>query len=400
MSTLENRKLSHQFDLRYGCNPHQKPAAIYALDGTSLPFEVLNGSPGYINLLDAMNAWQLVKELDQVLGLPAATSFKHVSPAGAAIAVPLNDNLKAAYGCEGKELSPLAIAYTRARGADPMSSFGDFIALSRTVDVSTAKIIKGAVSDGVIAPGYEPEALEILKAKKKGGYLILQADPNFTPPQDEFREVYGVGFSQVRNDLVLNEEHLFQEVVSQKKDLSEGAKRDLILSAITLKYTQSNSVGYALDGQMIGIGAGQQSRIDCTKLAGRKVELWYLRQHPKVLGLSFKPKTSKVNKTNARVAYVEGDMTPKEIETWKENFQTIPEPLTQDEKEEWLRTLTGVSLNSDAFFPFRDNIDQASKRGVSYVMQPGGSMRDEDVIQAIDEYGMAMVFSKTRLFHH
>lgn len=400
MSTQELRKLTHQFDLKYGCNPHQNPASIYSTENQSLPFQVINGRPGYINLLDALNAWQLVKELDHVLNIPAATSFKHVSPAGAAIGTPLSETLQQVYGCVGKDLSPQAMAYIRARGADPMSSFGDFIALSQTVDVSTARIIKSAVSDGIIAPDYEPDALELLKAKKKGNYLILKADPNYTAPDMEFREIYGVGFGQKRNDLVINQENQFQKIPTDKKTIPPSVEQDLILAAITLKYTQSNSVGYALDGQMIGIGAGQQSRIDCTKLAGRKAENWFLRQHPKVLGLSFKKGVSLVNRTNARVCYIEGDMTPKEIEIWQQNFEEMPEPLTLSEKEAWLEKMAGVSIASDAFFPFRDNLDQASKRGVAYVLQPGGSVRDEDVIQAANEYGMVMAFSEIRLFHH
>ncbi|MBF0276260.1 MAG: phosphoribosylaminoimidazolecarboxamide formyltransferase [SAR324 cluster bacterium] len=394
------RSTVHQFDLKYGCNPHQKPASISRLNDLPLPFEIINGNPGYINLLDAMNAWQLVNELDSAMEMPAAASFKHVSPAGAAFAVPLSETLKQVYDCSQQELSPLAIAYTRARGADPMSSFGDFIALSRKVDVSTAQIIKSSVSDGMIAPGYEPEALEILKGKKKGAYLILKSDPAYKAPDTEYREVFGVGFSQKRNSLALNEKNLFQQIPTEKKELSPDAKRDLILAAITLKYTQSNSVAFATDGQMIGIGAGQQSRIDCTKLAGRKSEIWFLRQHPKVLGLRFKTEINRVNRINARVSYIEGDLTAKEHEVWEQNFEISPSPLTADEKSSWLKNLKGVSLASDAFFPFRDNIDQASKRGVSYIVQAGGSIRDDEVVEAANEYGMLMAFSGVRLFHH
>ncbi len=400
MSTPVTRTFHHQFDLKYGCNPQQKPAGIYTLEDELLPFEILNGKPGYINLLDALNAWQLVQELDKALAVPAATSFKHVSPAGAAVAVPLNETLEQVYGCFQKELSPLATAYTRARGADPMSSFGDFIALSRKVDPATAQIIKTSVSDGLIAPDYEPEALEMLKSKKQGNYLILKADPSFVAPAIEYREVFGVGFAQKRNDVVLNEKNLFQQIPTKNKTLSPEAKRDLMLAAITLKYTQSNSVGYALDGQMIGIGAGQQSRIDCTKLAGRKSEIWFLRQHPKVRNLPFKAEVSRVNRTNACVGYIEGDMTAKELEIWQQNFEMPPPPFTIEEKSAWLENMRGVSLASDAFFPFRDNIDQASKRGVSSIVQAGGSVRDEDVVQAANEYAMVMAFSQIRLFHH
>ncbi|MBF0288449.1 MAG: phosphoribosylaminoimidazolecarboxamide formyltransferase [SAR324 cluster bacterium] len=400
MSTSITRFFHHQFDLKYGCNPHQNPAAIYSLQNRELPFEVLNGKPGYINLLDAMNSWQLVQELDKTADLPAAASFKHVSPAGAAVAVPLDDTLKQVYECSQQELSDLATAYIRARGADPMSSFGDFIALSRTVDTATAQIIKPAVSDGIIAPDYAPEALEILKAKKKGSYVILKVNPGYLAPDMEYREVFGVGFAQKSNDLVLGEDNLFQHIPTEIKDMPTDAKRNLILAAVTLKYTQSNSVGYALDGQMIGIGAGQQSRIDCTKLAGKKAENWFLRQHPKVLGLPFKSEIKRVERTNARVCYIEGDMTAREMDAWQQNFNSVPPALTDEEKSSWLEKMSRVCLASDAFFPFRDNIDQASKRGVSYIVQPGGSVRDDDVIQAANDYGMVMAFSKIRLFHH
>ena len=298
-----------QFDLKYGCNPHQKPAAIHSIEGRKLPFSVLNGQPGYINLLDALNAWQLVQELDEVLGLPAAASFKHVSPAGAAVSVPLNDILKEVYDCKDLELSQLATAYIRARGADPLSSFGDFISLSRKVDVNTAELIRKMVSDGIIAPGFDDDALKLLKEKKGGKYLILQADTEFRAPETEFREVYGVGFSQLRNTVKINEKSLLTEVVTKKKQLSAAARRDLILASITLKYTQSNSVAYALDGQMIGIGAGQQSRVDCTKLAGSKAETWFMRQHPKVRNLPFHEQVSNVERTNARILCIDGGMT-------------------------------------------------------------------------------------------
>lgn len=400
MSHSVTRLFHHQFDLKYGCNPQQKPAGIYTLNDFSLPFEVLNGKPGYINLLDALNAWQLVQELETTLQMPAATSFKHVSPAGAAVAVPLDETLEQVYESSKQELSPLATAYIRARGADPMSSFGDCIALSRIVDLPTAQIIKSSVSDGIIAPGYESAALEILQSKKQGNYLIMKADPDYAPPEVEYREIFGVGFAQKRNNLLLDETNLFQQIPTEKKELSPEARRDLMLAAITLKYTQSNSVGYALEGQMIGIGAGQQSRIDCTKLAGRKSEIWFLRQHPNVLELPFKPEVTRVNRTNARVCYIEGDMTPKELEVWQQNFDTPPPLFTAEEKISWLAKMKGVSLASDAFFPFRDNIDQASKRGVATIVQPGGSVRDEDVIQAANEYEMVMAFSQIRLFHH
>ena len=398
--TSKKQNYLQQFELKYGCNPHQKPAAIHSLEGRKLPFSVLNGQPGYINLLDALNAWQLVQELDEVLGLPAAASFKHVSPAGAAVSVPLNDILKEVYDCKDLELSQLATAYIRARGADPLSSFGDFISLSRKVDVNTAELIRKMVSDGIIAPGFDDDALKLLKEKKGGKYLILLADTEFRAPETEFREVYGVGFSQLRNTVKINEKSLLTEVVTKKKQLSAAARRDLILASITLKYTQSNSVAYALDGQMIGIGAGQQSRVDCTKLAGSKAETWFMRQHPKVRNLPFHEQVSNVERTNARILCIDGGMTDPELRAWESQFRSPAEELSHSEKAEWLANLKGVSLSSDAFFPFRDNIDQASKRGVDYVVQPGGSNRDEEVITAADEYGMVMAFSTIRLFHH
>ncbi len=398
--TSKKQNYLQQFELKYGCNPHQKPAAIHSLEGLKLPFSVLNGQPGYINLLDALNAWQLVQELDEVLGLPAAASFKHVSPAGAAVSVPLNDILKEVYDCKDLELSQLATAYIRARGADPLSSFGDFISLSRKVDVNTAELIRKMVSDGIIAPGFDDDALKLLKDKKGGKYLILQADTEFRAPETEFREVYGVGFSQLRNTVKINEKSLLTEVVTKKKQLSAAARRDLILASITLKYTQSNSVAYALDGQMIGIGAGQQSRVDCTKLAGSKAETWFMRQHPKVRSLPFHEQVSNVDRTNARILCIDGGMTAPELRAWKSKFSTPVEALPQEEKAAWLPKLKGVSLSSDAFFPFRDNIDQASKRGVNFIVQPGGSNRDEEVISAADEYEMVMAFSGIRLFHH
>ena len=390
-----------QFDLKYGCNPHQKPASIHSLEGYDLPFSVLNGQPGYINLLDALNAWQLVQELDEALGLPAATSFKHVSPAGAAVSVALDDTLLEVYDCKkNQELSPLATAYIRARGADPLSSFGDFIALSRKVDLNTAEVVRKMVSDGIIAPGFDNDALILLKEKKGGKYLILAADPEFKIPELEFREVAGVGFSQLRNTIKINENTLLTKVVTKNNDFSAEARRDLVLASITLKYTQSNSVAYALDGQIIGIGAGQQSRVDCTKLAGRKVETWFMRQHPKVLNLPFHEQVRNVERINARILCIEGGMTEPELRTWQSQFSRPVEALSPTEKGEWLTKLEGISLSSDAFFPFRDNIDQASKRGVDYVVQPGGSNRDKEVIAATDEYGMVMAFSGIRLFHH
>ena len=381
-----------QFDLKYGCNPHQKPASIHSMKGYDLPFSVLNGQPGYINLLDALNAWQLVQELDEALGLPAATSFKHVSPAGAAVSVPLDDTLLEVYDCKkNQELSPLATAYIRARGADPLSSFGDFIALSRKVDLSTAEVVRKMVSDGIIAPGFDNDALILLKEKKGGKFLILAADPEFKIPELEFREVAGVGFSQLRNTIKINENILLTKVVTKNNDFSAEARRDLVLASITLKYTQSNSVAYALNGQIIGIGAGQQSRVDCTKLAGRKVETWFMPFHEQVRN---------VERINARILCIEGGMTEPELRTWQSQFSRPVEALSPTEKGEWLTKLEGISLSSDAFFPFRDNIDQASKRGVDYVVQPGGSNRDKEVIAATDEYGMVMAFTGIRLFHH
>ncbi|MBC8259997.1 MAG: phosphoribosylaminoimidazolecarboxamide formyltransferase [SAR324 cluster bacterium] len=399
MTSIQQKYL-HQFDLKYGCNPHQKPASIHSLKGQKLPFTVLNGQPGYINLLDALNASLLVQELDEALGLPAAASFKHVSPAGAAVAVPLDEILLDIYDCKDRELSPLATAYIRARGADPLSSFGDFIALSRKVDLNTAELIRNLVSDGIIAPGYDAEALKLLKEKKAGKYIILTADPEINLPEQEYREVAGVVFSQLRNTIKINENTILNKVVTNNKELSSAAKRDLVLASITLKYTQSNSVAYAKDGQMIGIGAGQQSRVDCTKLAGRKAETWFLRQHPKVRNLPFLEKTKNVERTNARILCIDGGMTAPELKSWQSQFSAPVEALSQTEKEEWLQSLSDVSLSSDAFFPFRDNIDQASKRGVKYLVQPGGSNRDSEVIAAADEYGMLMFFTGIRLFHH
>lgn len=399
MPPATEKSYQEQFRLKYGCNPHQSPAAVHMEGGRTLPFEVLNGTPGYINLLDALNGWQLVKELREALNLPAASSFKHVSPAGAAVGQALTAELGEVYGLGAKLFSPLAVAYARARGADPMSSFGDFAALSDPVDKATAMVFKSEVSDGLIAPGFEPAALDILKGKKGGNFIILQIDPGYKPPPVEYKDVFGVAFSQQRNDKRFNLGHL-ENRVTANKDLGAEAIRDLLVAAITIKYTQSNSVGYALDGQMIGVGAGQQSRVDCTKLAGRKVDTWYLRQHPRVQGLPFKKGVRRVERVNAQVRYIEGDFTANELQQWQSLFDPVPELLTMEERREWLAGLKGVGLASDAFFPFRDSIDQAAQRGVQYIVQPGGSVADEAVIQACDEYGMVMAFSGVRSFHH
>jgi phosphoribosylaminoimidazolecarboxamide formyltransferase/IMP cyclohydrolase len=390
-----------EFTLKYGCNPHQKPAQILSRAGTKLPFQVLNGTPGYINLLDAANAWQLVRELKIATGLAAAASFKHVSPAGAAVAVPLKEVEYAAYEVKPDEpLTPSALAYLRARNADPMCSFGDFCAISDTVDEATAKYLKKEVSDGIIAPGYTPEALAILKAKKGGKFIILEAIPDYDAGDVEYREVYGMTFMQKRNHVVIGKEHMLDNVVTAKKDMSDSAIRDLVLASICIKYTQSNSVGFAVDGMMVGVGAGQQSRVDCVKLAGRKVGTWFLRQHPKVLNLPFKDSVKRQDRVNARVRYIEGDFTAEEKTRWEEQFTEVPKPLTEEEKAAFIKEATGISLSSDAFFPFRDSIDHASKLGVSFVVQPGGSVQDEQITEACDEYGMAMSFTGVRLFHH
>jgi phosphoribosylaminoimidazolecarboxamide formyltransferase/IMP cyclohydrolase len=392
------KPMAHELPLRYGMNPHQTPARVYVKSG-ELPLTVLNGAPGYINLLDALNAWQLVRELRAALDLPAAASFKHVSPSGAAVATPLNDRLRKAYFVEDLELSPLATAYARARGADRMSSFGDFAALSDPVDLPTAQLLAREVSDGVIAPGYAAEALEVLKQKKGGKYVILQIDPNYTPPPMESREVFGITFEQRRHDRTVTPQDL-TNIVTANKDLPESALRDMMLAWIVLKYTQSNSVCYALDGQVIGVGAGQQSRVHCTRLAGLKADLWWLRQHPKVLGLKFRPGIKRPDRDNAIDQYLQPDVTEAEKRGWAEVFAEEPPPLSPEERRAWLDQLTGVTLGSDAFFPFRDSIDRAARSGVRYVLQPGGSARDEEVIRACDEYGMVMVFSGVRLFHH
>ena len=390
----------NELELKYGCNPNQKPSRIYMNEG-ELPIRVLNGKPGYINFLDAFNGWQLVSELKKATGLPAATSFKHVSPAGAAVGLPMDDVLKKIYWVDDLgELSPLACAYARARGADRMSSFGDFISLSDVCDVSTAKIIKREVSDGVIAPGYEPEALEILKAKKKGNYNIIQIDADYVPAPVEHKEVFGITFEQGRNELKVDDE-LLANVVTENKEIPELAKIDLIISLITLKYTQSNSVCFAKGGQAIGIGAGQQSRIHCTRLAGSKADNWYLRQCPKVLNLEFVDKIGRADRDNAIDLYIGEDyMDVLADGAWEKIFKVKPEVFTKEEKRAWLDGMQDVALGSDAFFPFGDNIERAHKSGVKYVAQPGGSIRDDNVIETCNKYGMAMAFTGIRLFHH
>ena len=391
--------MAKEINLRYGCNPHQIPARVF-VDAGNLPLQVLNSNPGYINLLDALNSWQLVRELKASLGFPAAASFKHVSPSGAAVAaVPLTDTLKEIYAVTGRELSPLAEAYARARGVDRMSSFGDWVALSDTVDVLTAKMLAREVSDGVIAPAYEPEALEILCKKKEGKYVVLQMDPAYEPGALERREVFGITFEQRRNDRTVTRDD-FKNIVTQNKELPEPVIRDMLVTWITLKYTQSNSVCFALDGQVIGVGAGQQSRIHCTRLAGMKADLWRLRQHPRVLSLPFRPAVKRPDRDNAIDQFLQPDVTEAEKAAWGEIFTEIPVQLTHEEKRAWLNGMTGVVLGSDAFFPFRDSIDRAALSGVKYVLQPGGSNRDDVVIQACDEYRMTMVFSGVRLFHH
>ncbi len=391
-----------ELELKYGCNPNQKPSRIFMEGDKELPIQVLNGRPGYINLLDAFNSWQLVKELKAATGLPAATSFKHVSPAGAAVGLPLSDTLKRIYFTDDYELSPLACAYVRARGADRMSSFGDFIALSDECDVATAKLINREVSDGVIAPAFSAEALEILKNKRKGTYCVIQIDPNYRPAPVERKQVFGVTFEQGRNEIDLNDDALFANIPTQNKNIPAEARRDLVIALITLKYTQSNSVCYVKDGQAIGIGAGQQSRIHCTRLAGNKADIWWLRQHPKVMNLPFKADIKRADRDNTIDVYIseeEHDDVLREG-TWQNFFTEKPEVLTLAEKKEWLKQLKGVSLGSDAFFPFGDNIERAHKSGVEYVAEAGGSVRDDNVIATADKYGMAMCFTGVRLFHH
>ena len=392
----------NEFQLKYGMNPNQKPARIYMEDGSELPVTILNGKPGYINFLDALNSIQLVNELQKTFALPAAASFKHVSPAGAALGLPLDTTLRRMYHiAPDMALSPLACAYARARGADRMSSFGDWIALSAVCDVPTARLIQHEVSDGIIAPGYEPEALEILKSKKKGGYNIVAIDPAYTPAPLDHRTVYGVTFEQGRQDLLINADTMLTNLVTKNKTISEEQKRDLILSLIVLKYTQSNSVCYTHGGQTIGVGAGQQSRIHCTRLAGQKADNWQLRHMPKVLELPFKAEITKPNRDNAIDVYI-GD-TPEDVigdAVWDETFTEQPALLTVEEKKAWLSAVTGVSLGSDAFFPFGDNIERARRSGVSAIVEPGGSIRDAQVIETCDKYGIAMAFCGIRLFHH
>lgn len=391
-----------ELELKYGCNPNQKPSRIFMADGSELPIQVLNGKPGYINFLDAFNGWQLVKELKKATGLPAATSFKHVSPAGAAVGLPLTDVERKIYWVDDldMEFTPLANAYARARGADRMSSFGDFISLSDVCDVATAKIIKREVSDGVIAPGYEPEALEILKAKKKGNYNVIQIDESYVPAPIEVKQVYGISFEQGRNELRIDED-FFGNIVTKSKDLPQQAKIDLAIAMITLKYTQSNSVCYVKGGQAIGIGAGQQSRIHCTRLAGSKADNWFLRQSPQVLGLQFADGIGRADRDNSIDLYIGEDYMDVLAEgTWQKFFKAKPEVFTREEKRAWLDQMTDVALGSDAFFPFGDNIERAHKSGVKYVAQPGGSVRDDNVIETCDKYGMTMCFTGIRLFHH
>ena len=392
----------NELELKYGCNPNQKPSRIYMADGSELPIRVLNGKPGYINFLDAFNGWQLVKELKKATGIPAAASFKHVSPAGAAVGLPLTEVEKKIYWVDDldMEFTPLANAYARARGADRMSSFGDFISLSDVCDAATARIIKREVSDGVIAPGYEPEALEILKAKKKGGYNVIEIDEDYVPAPTEVKQVYGISFEQGRNELNIDEA-FFDNIVTTSKELPEQAKIDLAIAMITLKYTQSNSVCYVKGGQAIGIGAGQQSRIHCTRLAGSKADNWFLRQAPKVLGLQFVDGIGRADRDNSIDLYIGEDyMDVLADGAWQKIFKVKPEVFTAEEKREWLNEMTDVALGSDAFFPFGDNIERAHRSGVKYVAQPGGSVRDDNVIATCDKYGMTMCFTGIRLFHH
>ncbi len=390
-----------EIQLKYGCNPNQKPSRIYMEDGSELPVTVLNGRPGYINFLDAFNGWQLVKELKEATGLPAATSFKHVSPAGAAVGLPLSDTLAKIYWVDDLgELSPLACAYARARGADRMSSFGDFIALSDVCDADTARLIKREVSDGVIAPGYTDEAMELLMQKKKGGYNILQIDPDYRPAQLEKKQVYGITFEQGRNELDTSA-GLLDNIVTENKEIPEKALIDMKISLIVLKYTQSNSVCYVKDGQAIGIGAGQQSRIHCTRLAGSKADNWYLRQSPKVMGLQFADGLGRADRDNAIDVYIGDEYEDVLAEgVWQKTFKVKPEVFTREEKKEWLKGMKDVTIGSDAFFPFSDNIERAHKSGVKYIVQPGGSVRDDAVIECCNKYGIVMAFTGIRLFHH
>ena len=390
----------NSMELKYGCNPNQKPARVFMKDGQDLPFTVLNGRPGYINLLDAFNSWQLVRELREATGLPSAASFKHVSPAGAAVAVPLSETLKKMYFVEGIELTPMATAYIRARGADRMSSYGDFAALSDECDAATARFLAREVSDGVIAPSYSAEALEILKTKRKGNYLVIQMNPDYKAPELGTKEVFGVTVEQTRNDIKITEE-LFNNIPTKNKNITDEAKRDLLIALITLKYTQSNSVCYAKDGQAIGIGAGQQSRVHCTRLAGNKADIWHLRQAPQVLNLPFKPDVRRPDRDNAIDVYISDEyMDLLGGDDWKRVFTEKPPVFTKEEKDAWLAQVKGVALGSDAFFPFGDNIERAHKSGVEFVAQSGGSIRDDNVIETCDKYNMAMAFVGIRLFHH
>ena len=387
--------------LKYGCNPNQKPSKIFMQDGSELPVEVLNGKPGYINFLDAFNSYQLVRELKAATGLPAAASFKHVSPAGAAVATELSDALRKIYFVDDLELSPIASAYAMARGADRMSSYGDWVALSDTCGVQTAKLLQREVSDGIIAPDYTPEALEVLKTKRKGSYNVVKINPDYKPNPVEHKDVFGVTFEQGRNELVIDENMLLQNIVTENKNLTDEAKRDLLIALITLKYTQSNSVCYAKGGQAIGVGAGQQSRIHCTRLAGNKADIWYLRQHPKVMNLPFVDNIRRPDRDNTIDVYISDDYEDVLADgVWEQFFKTKPEPLTREEKKEWLSTFSVVSLGSDAFFPFGDNIERAKRSGVEFVAQPGGSIRDDNVIDTCNKYGMTMCFTGIRLFHH
>ncbi len=391
--------MAKELELKYGCNPNQKPSRIFMENG-ELPIQVLNGKPGYINFMDAFNSWQLVKELKEATGLPSAASFKHVSPAGAAVGTPMTDVQKKICFVDDLKLTPLAMAYAKARGADRMSSYGDFIALSDECDEETATLIAREVSDGIIAPGYSEKALEILKSKRKGGYTVIQIDENYTPAEIERRNIYGITFEQGRNNLQINEEML-SNLVTDAKEMPENAKRDLVLALITLKYTQSNSVCYAKDGQTIGVGAGQQSRIHCTRLAGNKADIWFLRQNPKVLNLPFKSDIRRPDRDNTIDVYISDDyMDVLADGVWEQFFTEKPEPLTREEKRAWLDTLTDVALGSDAFFPFGDNIERANRSGVRFIAQPGGSIRDDNVIETCNKYGIAMAFTGIRLFHH
>lgn len=391
--------MTTQFEMRYGCNPHQGSARCYVDSGQEIPLTVLNGGPSYINLLDALNSWQLVRELKQAVGLPAAASFKHVSPAGAAVATPMSDDTRKAYFVDDLELSPLAEAYVRARGGDRLASYGDWVALSERVDQATANVISREVSDGIIAPGYDDDALATIAAKKGGSYPVLQMDESYEPPAIESRSVFGLTLEQDRNVFLPGADFL-DNAVTSARTLPAAARRDLLVATITVKYTQSNSVCLARDGQVIGNGAGQQSRVHCVRLAAAKADNWYLRQHPRVAELRFKRSTRRAARINAIDLFLQEEATPAELQAWRAHFEEAPAPLTREEKREWLDGLNGVAMSSDAFFPFRDNIDRAQRSGVQYIVQAGGSVQDEEVIAAADEYGMVMINSGVRLFHH